>query len=772
MRAMKKTSSARTPKRKPRRWLSLLLKLTLAGTVALACLMVYLDAQVREKFEGKRWALPAKVYARPLELYAGLGLNPDDLRQELLQVGYREVPVVNEVGQFARNGDEFMIGRRYVQLWDGAENAARIEVAFDGNTVEDVALNGNPADLVRLEPLLIGGIYPAHNEDRDLIQLKEVPKLMAQTLVAVEDRDFFHHFGISIKGISRAMLANIKAGAWVQGGSTLTQQLVKNFYLNQERTLYRKSTEVLMAILLDLHYEKTEILETYLNEVFLGQSGRRSIHGFGLAAQFYFGKHISKLEPHEIALMVGMVKGPSFYNPRRFPERALKRRNTVLAVMHEQGLLNDAQYQQYHYKPLGVTQTSDYKNVEYPAFLQLVQRQLREDYNESDLTSEGLKIFTSLDPIVQRHAELAMQSRLDQVERDYRMPRDVLEGAMVVAATETGEVEALIGARNPRYFGFNRALDANRPVGSLAKPAVYLTALRSQKYTLISPLDDAPVSVAGRSGQAWTPENYDKQNHGILPLYQAMANSLNQATARLGMEVGLANVVQTFTDLGVKQNLPKYPSILLGSFSLSPFEVAEMYQTLAASGFHTPLKAIRGVTTAEGDVLSRYGYQVEQTIDSESAYLIQFAMQKVVSEGTAQYLLQRLPADLHLAGKTGTSDSQRDSWFAGFSGDKLAVAWVGRDDNKSMPITGASGGLRVWADTMAGLPLKPLLPLPGENISQQSVLPAIGQLTDADCEGAVLIPFIKGSEPTEQVSCHASEPQTEGGSWWQSLFGD
>lgn len=771
MRAMKK-SAPRTAKRKPRRWLGFLLKLMLACAVVLACLMVYLDAQVREKFEGKRWALPAKVYARPLELYAGLGLKPDDLRQELLQVGYREVPVVNEVGQFARNGDEFMIGRRYVQLWDGAENAARIEVAFEGNTVEDVAINGNPVELARLEPLLIGGIYTAHNEDRDLIQLKEVPPLLAQTLVAVEDRDFYHHFGISIKGISRAMLANIKAGAWVQGGSTLTQQLVKNFYLNQERTLYRKATEVLMAILLDLHYDKNEILETYLNEVFLGQSGRRAIHGFGLAAQFYFGKHISKLEPHEIALIVGMVKGPSYYNPRRFAERALNRRNTVLMVMHEQGLLSDAQYKQYRYKTLGVTQASDYKNVEYPAFLQLVQRQLREDYNETDLTSEGLRIFTSLDPIVQRHAEIAMQNRLEQTEREYRIARDALEGAMVVAATETGEVEALIGARNPRYFGFNRALDANRPVGSLAKPAVYLAALRSQQYTLITPLDDAPVTVAGRSGTSWQPENYDKQNHGILPLYQAMATSLNQATARLGMTVGLDKVVQTFSDLGVQQELPKYPSILLGSFSLSPFEVAEMYQTLAASGFHTPLKAIRGVTTADGELLSRYGYQVEQTIDSDSAYLIQFAMQKVVSEGTGQYLLQRLPAELNLAGKTGTSDSQRDSWFAGFSGDKLAVTWVGRDDNKPMPLTGASGALRVWADTMAGLPLKPLLPLPGEGISQQSVLPATGQLTDVDCEGAQLIPFIKGSEPTEQVSCNASESPAQGSSWWQSIFGD
>ncbi|MCP5324939.1 MAG: penicillin-binding protein 1B [Oceanospirillaceae bacterium] len=764
--------SAPRKQHKPRRWLGVLLKLMLAGAVALACLMVYLDAQVREKFEGKRWALPAKVYARPLELYAGLGLNPDDLRQELLQVGYREVPVVNEVGQFARNGDEFMIGRRYVQLWDGAENAARIEVAFEGNTVEDVAINGNPVELARLEPLLIGGIYTAHNEDRDLIQLKEVPPLLAQTLVAVEDRDFYHHFGISIKGISRAMLANIKAGAWVQGGSTLTQQLVKNFYLNQERTLYRKTTEVLMAILLDMHYDKNEILETYLNEVFLGQSGRRAIHGFGLAAQFYFGKHISKLEPHEIALIVGMVKGPSYYNPRRFAERALNRRNTVLMVMHEQGLLSDAQYKHYRYKTLGVTQASDYKNVEYPAFLQLVQRQLREDYNESDLTSEGLKIYTSLDPIVQRHAEIAMQNRLDQTEREYRIARDALEGAMVVAATETGEVEALIGARNPRFFGFNRALDANRPVGSLAKPAVYLAALRSQQYTLITPLDDAPVTVAGRSGTKWQPENYDKQNHGILPLYQAMATSLNQATARLGMTVGLDKVVQTFSDLGVQQELPKYPSILLGSFSLSPFEVAEMYQTLAASGFHTPLKAIRGVTTADGELLSRYGYQVEQSIDSDSAYLIQFAMQKVVSEGTGQYLLQRMPAELNLAGKTGTSDSQRDSWFAGFSGDKLAVTWVGRDDNKPMPLTGASGALRVWADTMAGLPLKPLLPLPGEGISQQWVLPLSQQLTDADCEGAQLIPFIKGSEPTEQISCHAAATEEHSGSWWQSIFGD
>ena len=747
--------------------ISWLIKLSIVGVVVLAVVMAYLDAKVRDKFEGKRWALPAKVYARPLEMYPGLSLKPKYLIQELEQIGYQRVPNVLTPGQYMVDGNEMDIYRRYFSLYDSDEEAARIHIRFNNDEITGLWLDGKPVDIARLEPLLIGGIYPKHNEDRQLIQLSEVPELLVNTLVAVEDRDYYHHFGVSLKGIARAMMVNMQKGGLVQGGSTLTQQLVKNFYLTRERSLKRKVTEALMSLLVEFHYSKEEILETYLNEVYLGQSGRRAIHGFGLGAQFYFGKHISQLNAPEIAMLVGMVKGPSVYNPKRKPKNALARRNVVLGVMLEQGLVTDYQNKVWKKRGLGVVQYSQYQRVEYPAYLDLVRRQLRSEYAETDLTSEGLRIYTSLDPVIQRSAEQAVSKRLTQLENGYKIEKNKLQGAMVVVSTQSGEVEAVVGDRNPRYFGFNRALDANRSIGSLAKPAVYLTALRGDRYHMVSPLDDGPIKVAGSGGQVWEPQNYDKKSHGVVPLYQAMARSLNQATARLGLNVGLSNVVQTFKDLGVERNLPAYPSIVLGAFEMNPFDVAQMYQTIAASGFQTPLKAIRAVTTAKGELLSRYGYEVKQAVKTEPVYLLQNIMQKVVKIGTAKYLNSQFDASLNLAGKTGTSDSQRDSWFAGFSGDKLAVVWVGQDDNKSMPITGSSGALRVWAQTFKDLPLKPLYPLETENIEEQWVNVQHNALSDEHCEGVEKLPFIKGHMPTQTSSC---AQRNELKSWWSRVF--
>jgi len=753
-----------------RRIASWVIKLSIVGLVILAILLAYLDAQVRAKFEGKRWALPAKVYARPLELFPGLELKPKYLIQELEQVGYTRVPNIIAPGQYTVSGSEIDIYRRYVSLFDGNEDAARIHINFAGGRVDGLWLDGRPADIARLEPLLIGGIYPKHNEDRDLIKLDEVPPLLIKTLIAVEDRDYYDHFGISLKGIARAMVVNVQQGGLVQGGSTLTQQLVKNFFLTRERTLQRKATEALMSILLEIHYDKNDILETYLNEVYLGQSGRRAIHGFGLASQFYFGKHISNLNAPEIAILVGMVKGPSVYNPKRRPDNATARRNVVLEVMNEQGLISHYELIQWSNRELNIVEYDQYQLVEYPAFLDLVRRQLQQDYAEEDLTSEGLKIYTSLNPIIQRQAEQAMASRLARIERDYRLDSE-LQGAMVVASTQSGEVEALVGDKNPRYFGFNRALDANRSIGSLAKPAVYLSALRSPNYHFISPLDDSEIAIAGgASGKVWEPQNYDKQSHGTVPLYQAMAKSYNQATARLGMKVGLKNIQRTFKDLGVDKPIPPYPSILLGAFELTPFDVAQMYQTIAASGFQTPLKAIRGVTTAEGQLLSRYGYRVEQSIDSDHIYLLQRAMQKVVEMGTARHLNSVFDQSLNLAGKTGTSDSQRDSWFAGFSGDTLGVVWVGRDDNKPLPITGSSGALRVWSQTFSDLPLKPLQPIPTANIVEQWVEPSNNRISKQGCQDVEQLPFIAEKMPVEVSPCAQDKP--ESGSFWSRMFGE
>jgi len=759
---MTRSRSSR-PRSKPRSrgmrpWLSWAIKLSLVGLVVLAVFAVYLDAVVQEKFSGKRWTVPAKVYARPLELFVGQKLSKDDFLQELDALGYRRETAVNGPGVVSIAGNTLELHSRGFQFYESSEPAQRLRVRFSGDYVAGLnQANGGNLAVARLEPMLIGGLYPAHQEDRLLIKLDQLPPYLAETLVAIEDREFFNHFGVSPKGIARAVWINATAGQLRQGGSTLTQQLVKNFYLTNERTLARKATEAMMAVLLELHYDKKDILEAYLNEVFLGQDGQRAVHGFGLASQYFFSQPLSELKLDQVALLVGMVKGPTYYNPRRNPERALQRRNLVLDVLAEQAVVTQEQAAAAKQKPLGVTQRGSMADSSFPAFLDLVKRQLREDYREQDLTEEGLRIFTSFDPILQLKAESAL---LDSLKRmSGRKGADEVEAGMVVTNPETGEVQVLIGSRQPRFAGFNRALDAVRPIGSLIKPAIYLAALeRPSQYTLTSWLEDQPFSIKGQDGQVWTPQNYDRKAHGSVYLYQSLANSYNLSSVKLGMELGVPTVLKTLDRLGVEQQWPAYPSMLLGAGALSPLEVADMYQTIANGGFNTPLRAIRSVLTAEGEPLKRYPFQIQQRFDAGAIYLLQSAMQRTLREGTGRSVYNRLPGSLTLAGKTGTSNDSRDSWFAGFSQDLLAVVWMGRDDNGPTPFTGASGALQVWTDFMYRADPLPLdMPQP-DNIVQAWLDPNSGLGSDPSCPGAVQMPYIRGSEPVPGSACGLQAP--------------
>ncbi|WP_019410370.1 penicillin-binding protein 1B [Pseudomonas psychrophila] len=761
---MTRTRSPRTRSKRPsgglRPWLGWALKLSLVGLVVLAGFAVYLDAIVQEKFSGKRWSIPAKVYARPLELFVGQKLSKNDFLTELDALGYRRESVVNGPGAASVNGNTVDLNTRGFQFYEGAEQAQPVRVRFSGDYVSELsASNGAKLPVVRLEPLLIGGIYPKNLEDRILINIDQAPPYLLDTLVAVEDRDFYHHFGVSPKSIIRAMWVNTSSGQMRQGGSTLTQQLVKNFYLTNERSLTRKLTEAMMALLLEMHYDKREILEAYLNEVFVGQDGQRAVHGFGLASQFFFSQPLSELKLHQVALLVGMVKGPSAYNPRRYPERALERRNLVLDLLEQQGVATAEQVAAAKKMPLGVTKRGSLADSSFPGFLDLVKRQLREDYRDEDLTEEGLRIFTSFDPILQMKSEAAVGDTFKRLAG--RKGSDEVEAAMVVTNPETGEVQALIGSRLPGYAGFNRALDAVRPIGSLIKPAVYLTALeRPSQFTLTSWLSDEPISIKGADGQVWTPQNYDRRSHGTIFLYQSMMNSYNLGTVRLGQQVGVPNVLKTLARLGVEREFPAFPSMLLGAGALSPMEVATMYQTLANGGFNTPMRGIRSVLTAEGQPLKRYPFQIQQRFDPASIYLIQTAMQHVMREGTGRSVYNVLPKNLTLAGKTGTSNDSRDSWFAGFSQDLLAVVWLGRDDNGKTPFTGASGALQVWTSFMSKADPLPLdMPQP-DNIVQAWIDPHTGQGSAADCPGAVQMPYIRGSEPPAGAGCGAQAPAT------------
>jgi penicillin-binding protein 1B len=612
--------------------------------------------------------------------------------------------------------------------------------------------NGAKQALMRLDPAIIGRIYPNHHEDRVLLRLEEVPAGLVAALLSVEDREFEHHHGVSPRAIARAVFANLRAGALVQGGSTLTQQLAKSYFLSAERTWWRKLNDAVIALLLEAHYDKGEILEAYVNEVYLGQDGRRSIHGFGLAAQFYFGRDLDALQLPELALLVAVVRGPSYYNPRRHPRRATKRRNLVLEQMRELGIISATRAKRVKSLPLGVTPASR-ASSRYPAFVDLVRRQLRRDYRDEDLRGEGLRIFTTLDLRTQRIAESALATRIARLERDKGGGRSVLQGAIIVTAPQSGEALAVVGGRNRGGAGFNRALDAVRPVGSLIKPAIYLAALEQPgRYTLASRILDEPISIRTATGTPWQPKNYDDRVHGRISLYEALVKSYNLATVRLGMEVGLDQVTNSLQRLGVERPLDPFPSLLLGAAELSPVEVTQMYQTLAGGGFRVPLRAIREVTSARGEPLSRYPLSVQQAFQPGPVFLVVEAMRGVMNEGTGRSARARMGANLVMAGKTGTTDDLRDSWFAGFTEDLLAVVWLGHDDNTPAGLSGAKGALQVWIDMMKSLGPRSLRAQTPSGVEWAWTDLQRGLITENGCPGAVRFPYMRGSEP-RRVHC-------------------
>ncbi len=799
---MAKGKASRNFKKRPARGIrslfslafSLLLGGLLLGGFGLGVYMLYLDAVIRSEFDQKRWAMPAKVYARPLELFEGMALSADEFAQELKLLGYRDVncPVEpppppaesgkrqvrrkpkspppeacvpppgggetpTKPGSFARQGETFEVMTRDFTFWDGTEPVRKVRLVFAGNVLVNLERLDEQASLglLRLDPPEIAGIYPAHYEDRILLKGKDLPPALVDTLLAVEDRTFFEHAGVNPKGIFRALLANLRAGRAVQGGSTLTQQLVKNLFLSNERTLKRKINEILMAILIDARYGKDEILEAYSNAIYLGQDGSRAIHGFGLASQFYFGLPLEELDLHQVALLVGMVKGPSIYEPRKHPERAKERRALVLDVMVEQNLISSEDAMIAKEMALDVTPKAASGITAYPAFLELVQRQLRQYYKPEDLGSEGLRVFTTLDPRIQAAAENTMANSLTPLERSQPKARP-LQGAAIVVDTPTGEVLAIVGDREPKAVGFNRALDAKRLAGSLLKPVVYLTALEQpDRYTLSTLLNDSPL-VYTSGGQRWTPANYDKRYHGRVTLRDALARSYNVPAVRVGLDVDVINVAKMLQRLGLDRELKPYPSLLLGGTDVTPFEITQVYEGIASGGFRIPLRAIREVTNSTGQSLQHYALDVEKAVDPGPTYLVTNAMQQVVKAGTASAMKSKLSPDLNITGKTGTTDDYRDTWFAGFSGDRLAVVWLGRDDNKPTGLSGASGALRVWMDLMAGLKLEPLDAPPPAGVEEIWVDPRSGLRLSQGCRRGQLVPFLAGSEPHGSASCSSS----------------
>lgn len=729
---------------------SILLIIVIVAMVLLALYLIKLDRTITNKFEGKRWDIPAKVYSQPLELYQGATVDRDTMSTWLELLNYQSNKAYDSTGSFHRSGNTYFIHTRgFSYSANDVDKEQVIKMTLANNKIESIqSTEQNDTGIIRLEPVSIGGIYPDSNEDRLVVSLDEVPQPLIDALIATEDRGFYEHKGVSLRGIARALVNNSSGGS-MQGGSTITQQLIKNFYLNSDRTLKRKANEALMAVLLELHYSKDEILQTYLNEIYLGQNGNRSINGFGLASQFYFNKPLNELRLDQQAMLVGMAKGPSVYNPRRHPEDAKTRRDVVLSNMQAMGKLSQEEYDAAIENSLGVVDKPVEGKSQFPDFLDIVKRELKDVYYSDDLKNEGLIIISTLDPIAQLAADKAVDNKLGEIRRNSSKTKD-LQGALVSANPETGELVSVVGSGS-EFTGFNRAVDAKRPVGSLLKPIIYMTALESGRYNLASSVDDSPITITLKDGD-WNPKNYDGRDHGYVPLTTALAQSYNQSAVRLGMEFGLDTFARQLRRMGVKETIPPYPSALLGSVNLSPMDMLGVYQVFATGGFRTPIHSIRTVIDDRGRILQRTGLSTERSVPPEANYLTNYALQQVVKDGTGRRA-NSLGSNLNLAGKTGTTNDYRDAWFAGYSGNYVSVVWVGRDDNKPIGLSGGTGALPVWVDYMRRLKLTPVAMAEPEGIEWLWLENNSGKLSNESCANARYLPIMSAYLPEEASDC-------------------
>jgi penicillin-binding protein 1B len=498
---------------------------------------------------------------------------------------------------------------------------------------------------------------------------------------------------------------NVRAGRVRQGGSTLTQQLVKSYFLDSRRTLGRKFQELAMAVILEFRFDKDDLLNAYVNEIYIGQDGNRAVHGFGLASQFYFNKPLDELTPPEVALLVAVIRGPSVYNPYRHAERARARRDLVLNLMNEFALIDAATHRRALAMPLQLAQHGREGGRYYPAFMDLVRQQLARDYDSRLLASSGYRIFTTLNPRIQDSAERAVVRTLERVESLRDLPPGELQAAVVVASTQTGEVQAVVGGRRPGFQGFNHALQARRAIGSLIKPVVYLSAIEANHAHMASIIDDLPVELEIPNQATWTPRNFDLDYQGPVPVVRALGDSLNLATVRLGLGVGVENVAARLGGLLDQPPPPPFPSLLLGAVEMTPLDMTRLYGVFASGGFAAPTKAIVAVEDQAGARLDRYPLRLRQVASPEHIAAVNHGLQIVMQNGTGKGSVH---AGGGVAGKTGTSDDFRDSWFAGFDAARLAVVWVGYGDGRSSNLTGSSGAMQVWDTLMADLTVTPL----------------------------------------------------------------
>jgi penicillin-binding protein 1B len=742
--------------------------ITSSGIVFGGWYLSRLEKTVTEKFEGAKWRFPSKVYSDSYLLYVGINLRFEELADKLRRLGYHEAQALPKARGQYRLQPARGVAEIYLQDFSYPTEQFKgfpVNISFQGTVVTKIQnkMTGEELFSLELEPELITGLYDQVWEERRVVSLSEVPPIIVKAILAVEDERFYQHHGIDPLSVVRAVWVNLRSGGVVQGGSTLTQQLMKNFFLSDERTLNRKVKEAVMALIAERKYSKDEILENYLNEIYLGQRGSQGIFGVWEASQFYFSKQLSELTVGEVALLAGLIRAPNRLSPYRGLDAAIKRRNVVLAKLVDDKIITRKQYDAALRESLVHRELVKITN-DAPYYVDYLRRELAENYSNEALTADGLRIFTSMDLQLQRMAERSLAEGLKKLEDAYpalrrRGEEDNLEGAIVVLRPQTGEVKAMVGGRSYQKSQFNRVFQAKRQPGSIFKPFVYLAALMSggeggKKFTPATMVEDSPF-LWSYEGQEWEPGNYNDEYFGTVTFRRALEKSLNSATARIAREVGIKRVRDVAHRLGIQSALPVVPSLALGAGEVTPLEVAVAFSTLANNGVRTRPLTVKQVMDPNSRVLEKRDVRVEKILTPQLAFMMNHLLKGVLDRGTGD-MARRWGFTRPAAGKTGTTNDYKDAWFVGYTPDLLAVVWVGFDNKAKLGLSGAQAALPIWTEFMkratAGTPITDFVPPTGIKIVD--IDPLSGQLATPNCSYVLREAFLEGGEPTLTCPLH------------------
>lgn len=755
------------------------LRAALAGSVLLAGILTVAFIDANWRFARLEAAAPVRLYSSPFVLARGLALGRDDLTERLVRLGYRQVDGHPKVpGEFSRRFRGYEIHLNAFDYPEGPVQALPVRVRLGFGRVSGIEAleTGDDLETVRIEPEPLGTLSGDAHEERLPVTMADLPRTLLDAVVAVEDRRFYRHFGIDPRGVLRALFANVKSGEVVQGGSTITQQLAKNLYPNGDRTLRRKLWETLAALSLESFHSKKEILERYLNQIYLAQRGPISIIGVGAAARHYFGKEVRYLDLPESAFLAGLIQSPGHYQPYRHPAEAQERRDLVLRLMRDEGSITERELDTARATPLHLRPEPSHDPRQAPYFVDYVAQEMADLGLRDPASHLGLRVFTTLDPLLQARADALLVRSLAGFEKEYRqlrpLPGGEIQGAVVALRPQDGSILVMVGGRSYARSQFNRAAQAHRQPGSLFKPFVYLAGLRKAQdaqdssFTAATVLDDSPLEMEVSGQPPWSPRNFDEQYRGPVSARQALAMSLNVPTIRAAQLIGLRDVVRTARRCGIESALEPVPSIALGTFEVTPIEMTAAFTPIATLGWRVQPRAIVAIVDDTGKSLQVPEVRREQVITPQAAYLTLDLMRDVVRYGTGASA-RSFGVEGDFAGKTGTTDDGRDAWFLGFHPDFMALAWVGFDNNRPLRLGGSVLALPITAQLAAAahLDIDHDWKAP-EGIVEAEVDPTTGKLASSRCPESANEIFIAGTAPTE-VCEHQGGPFE---SWASRLF--